>query len=208
MGTWTRLSAPSLGTGSVTGAEGFLVASPQCACLSSHKPQGGCPVALVHSGQPRFSFYHPPRDSICLAPKWDLLIPICHVSSFMIWWSLSSKQHLERMGQTCFEQHKSAVFFFLSFYLGHTVKHVGSYSQPGTEPLSPALEPWSLNHWTFREVPVVSLFCLRAWLADSFAGYWILDGNSRLEIISFKGIGLLSSSFQGCLWEVWKHFDS
>ena len=26
-------------------------------------------------------------------------------------------------------------------------------SQPGVEPASPALDVWSLNHWTTREVP-------------------------------------------------------
>ena len=25
--------------------------------------------------------------------------------------------------------------------------------QPGTEPMPPAVEAWSLNHWTAREVP-------------------------------------------------------
>ena len=30
-------------------------------------------------------------------------------------------------------------------------------SPPGTEPLSPALEVWSLNHWTAREVSPVGL---------------------------------------------------
>jgi len=30
--------------------------------------------------------------------------------------------------------------------------------QPGIEPLLPALEVWSLNHWTAREVPKFNLF--------------------------------------------------
>ena len=28
--------------------------------------------------------------------------------------------------------------------------------QPGMEPMPPAVEMWSLNHWTTREVPVVN----------------------------------------------------
>ena len=30
--------------------------------------------------------------------------------------------------------------------------------QPGIEPVSPAVEAWSLNHWTTREGPVLFLF--------------------------------------------------
>ena len=31
---------------------------------------------------------------------------------------------------------------------------------PGTEPVSPAVEVWSLNYWTAREVPVLCTFLL------------------------------------------------
>ena len=30
--------------------------------------------------------------------------------------------------------------------------------RPGIEPMPPALEAWSLNHWTTREVPICRLF--------------------------------------------------
>ena len=34
--------------------------------------------------------------------------------------------------------------------------HVGSYPQPGTEPVPPVLKAWNLNYWTTREVLVRS----------------------------------------------------
>ena len=34
----------------------------------------------------------------------------------------------------------------------HTAWHV-KLPQPGIEPMPPAVEEWSLNHWTTREVP-------------------------------------------------------
>ena len=43
--------------------------------------------------------------------------------------------------------------FFFSF-LGHTLWPVGSVCPPGIEPMPPAVEVGSLNHWTTREVPV------------------------------------------------------
>ena len=30
--------------------------------------------------------------------------------------------------------------------------------RPGTEPVPPAVEAWSLNHWTAREVPIINYF--------------------------------------------------
>ena len=44
----------------------------------------------------------------------------------------------------------TTIFFFLTL-LGLKLPHVGSSSW--IEPRSPALEAWSLNHWTTREVP-------------------------------------------------------
>ena len=34
--------------------------------------------------------------------------------------------------------------------------------QPGIEPVPPALQAWSLNHWTAREVPQHSVLILEA----------------------------------------------
>ena len=49
-------------------------------------------------------------------------------------------------------------FFILKFYLFmYFCLYHGAYgildSQPGTEPMPTAMEAWSLNHWTTREVP-------------------------------------------------------
>ena len=55
------------------------------------------------------------------------------------------------------------LFFFLKkqrtffFFFGCAVRHVGALVlQPGIEPVPPAVEARSLNHWTAKEVP----YCL------------------------------------------------
>ena len=51
-------------------------------------------------------------------------------------------------------------FFFSNSFVGRAVNHkvCGSLvSWPGIEPAPRALKTWSLNHWTTREVPHVSL---------------------------------------------------
>ena len=55
--------------------------------------------------------------------------------------------------------HCSFFFFFLLlllFFWLHSVACRIIVPQPGIEPASPAVEAWSLNHWTTREIPVVS----------------------------------------------------
>ena len=38
-------------------------------------------------------------------------------------------------------------------FFGHVTQHAGSLvPQPGKEPVAPAVESWSLIHWTAREV--------------------------------------------------------
>ena len=54
----------------------------------------------------------------------------------------------------------SAFFFLFYHFLGglhHTACRI-LVSQPGIEPVPPAVEVWSLNHWTAREVPCFSFF--------------------------------------------------
>ena len=57
------------------------------------------------------------------------------------------------------DMHTKAVMisFFYLFIFGHTACGI-LVPQPGIEPGPPALEAWSLNHWTAREVPH---FCFR-----------------------------------------------
>ena len=43
-------------------------------------------------------------------------------------------------------------FLFLFFWLHHVACGI-LVPQPGIEPMPPALEEWSLNHWTAQEVP-------------------------------------------------------
>ena len=42
----------------------------------------------------------------------------------------------------------SSFFFFLSHHTAHGVL----VPPPGIKPMAPALEAWSFNHWTAREV--------------------------------------------------------
>ena len=49
---------------------------------------------------------------------------------------------------------------FISFclipFLAHSVVCGILVPQPGIEPVPPAMEAWRLNHWTTREVPLIS----------------------------------------------------
>ena len=52
------------------------------------------------------------------------------------------------------------LFFFKyleSYLFGHTTWHT-DLTQPGMQTVPPAVEVWSLNHWTTREVPRISLY--------------------------------------------------
>ena len=43
------------------------------------------------------------------------------------------------------------IFYFKNFYFfAYTMQHVESLTMDGT--LAPAVEGWSLNHWTTREI--------------------------------------------------------
>ena len=50
----------------------------------------------------------------------------------------------------------------LTFFLGHAASMLQacgiSFPQPGMKPVPPAMEVWSLNHWTAREVPRLTYF--------------------------------------------------
>ena len=53
-------------------------------------------------------------------------------------------------------------FFFLATLCGILVP------QPGIEPVPPAVEAWSLNHWTTREVLVYFYIYMLGWPKRSF----------------------------------------
>ena len=59
----------------------------------------------------------------------------------------------------------ASFFFFLSLSLWLPWAACGIFvPQPGIEPMSPALEAQSLNHWTAREVPFCTSLRLQCWL--------------------------------------------
>ena len=63
--------------------------------------------------------------------------------------------HLSRYSETVFLLYK--LFSFSFFWLCHAACGI-LVPLPGIEPAPPAVEAWSLNHWTAREVPLGKLF--------------------------------------------------
>ena len=51
-------------------------------------------------------------------------------------------------------ENKILLFYFILFYFGHEACGI-LVPQPGIEPGPPAVELWSPNHWTAREVPKI-----------------------------------------------------
>ena len=49
-------------------------------------------------------------------------------------------------------------FNFFFFFWSHCTVCGILVPQSGIEPLPPALEAWSLNHWTVRKVPILELY--------------------------------------------------
>ena len=68
----------------------------------------------------------------------------------------------------------------LSFNLlfGRTIWHAGP-AQPGTEPMPPAVEAWSLNCWTAREILAFNILCLNILTGNVLV--YLLDLKNRLQ---------------------------
>jgi len=65
---------------------------------------------------------------------------------------------------------------------------------PGSEPVPPAVEAWSPNHWTIREFPIITVLYVRKQTRDSLNNLskitkpqneeiWILFFNINLFIL-------------------------
>ena len=68
-------------------------------------------------------------------------------------------RYVQTGGNTWFWTRKDDKVFRFCLSFGHVTWHVGSLvPQPETEPISPALGTWSLNHWTAQEVPRMTRF--------------------------------------------------
>ena len=76
------------------------------------------------------------------------------------WETLNFHPHLQRVTTVSF-------FFFLIFWPHPSVYRI-LVPQPGMEPESPAVEAQSLNHWTAREVPAITLSGFLCILAEIF----------------------------------------
>ena len=91
-------------------------------------------------------------------------------------------------------------FFFL-IYAHHEACGI-LVPQPGVEPMPPAVEAWSLSHWTTREVPGVllsiskikfSVYFLTIWISSSHPVFW-----NFMEVCLIDGVLLSSLSFIYC----------
>ena len=73
-------------------------------------------------------------------------------------WLQTGKQKLtkERLFRSI--QYKQiSLFFLFLFFFGWTTWLAESYPQPGIKPVPLAVEAWSLNYWTIKEVPKTDL---------------------------------------------------
>ena len=70
------------------------------------------------------------------------------------------------------------MFYFIYFWLCRTGCGI-SVSWPGVETAGPALERWSLNHWTTREILVEA-----SWVKQSLLTFWDLEGNEDVFRLS------------------------
>ena len=70
------------------------------------------------------------------------------------------KDSCDYTGSTCtIQDHFPVSKVILSLFFGRTILHV-EFPRPGIETVSPAVEVWSLNHWTTRAVLKVSLLII------------------------------------------------
>ena len=49
--------------------------------------------------------------------------------------------------------HRFLIFYLIYYYIAMPSDFQDLSSQPGMEPMPSAVEAWSPNHWTAREVP-------------------------------------------------------
>ena len=91
---------------------------------------------------------------------------------------------------------ESTLLFF--FFLAAPCSLWDLSSRPGMEPVPPAVEEWSPNHWTTREVPGVYSFLLLVilcYINTSWFIYWTVDGHldccQFLSIIDKAAINIL-----------------
>ena len=95
------------------------------------------------------------------------------------------------------------LFFFFYFWPCGTTYRI-LVPCPGIEPMPPAVESLSLNHWTTREV----LLCLRVWFFCTKAKFYFI--NSRLWKNEWCKVQFWGHRFdkhftaeEGEIWEVW-----
>ena len=99
--------------------------------------------------------------------------------------------HLDEVVFVRFLHYKVTLFIYLFIYWPHLVACGILVPWPRIEPVPPALEVWSLNHWTAREVPEVTLY------PPSPLSIWCsLEGNHNINyLISLLIINRLFFSF-------------
>ena len=130
--------------GSFSSALSFSVASvPLLPSLLQLQTAGT--LKLSHSSEAHVGFS---SNFYCCAFKFTSLF------SYSVWSAVNHTQCIFPLRLCSFHLWKLDVglFFFFFFWLHHAAYEI-LVLQPGIKPAPPALEAWSVNHWTAREVP-------------------------------------------------------
>ena len=104
---------------------------------------------------------------------------------------VSSCMPLVHNGSAIFSQNLTVVFllsfFFFFFWLRYAACGI-LVPRPGIEPMAPAVEAWTLNHWTAKEVPSLPTFSLTSFqtVFHTVTRSVLLKGKSHSFICSWS----------------------
>ena len=130
-----------------------------CSCSSPHLEADGL---VEHSqGPARQHSRHPRGAKTALVPEGKQFCRVVHAPS-------SSSVHQAESDFT-WDHILAWLFPFPSFFLFLETWEI-LVPQPGIEPMLPAVEAWSLNHWTAREAPLS--LCLSCFLPSLKSFSW------------------------------------
>ena len=116
---------------------------------------------LKHSGSPVWEVFLPPRE--VASTTLQGLVIRCETLS-----SLSPEFYLPNFpGPSALLHYCLLFFYFLFFWPCHVACRI-LVPRQGIEPVSPAVEAPSLNHWTAREVPLPFLTHSLSFLSGLF----------------------------------------
>ena len=100
----------------------------------------------------------------------------------------------------------SSTSLFLFYFLQHHSARRILIPWPRTEPMPPAVEAWSLNHWATSKVPSTSLFLKQEWKGNSLVVQWLRLGafTARSGLMPGWGTKMLHSQKTKPKKQEWK----